>query len=276
MYNIETAFKSFRNFLVCYFHQDVQYSDIEKQTIDFKLNESKEICLKLKSDLIKILELDDWEFMNRYVIKHGDRKVKNEKLKAMVELMLTILNETKTYTELRKIKNRDKAEGKKFYMVDNERYIIDVSKLEGASGFKFDIFYNGNIIHGKIYSGDNFTWFSHINLNTLVSNLNAYKKIVNNIFDVNYYVFRDNSDFYDPIQYCWCLNTEDENIYFTKESYIGGTRVGKNKIHYSDDTLMLDCTFDREGQVGNCKFFNKDGTLKDEGAYEKMIQPIEG
>ncbi|SDY37669.1 hypothetical protein [Bacillus sp. 166amftsu] len=85
-------FPKFYYFLDGYFNISWDFSDLEMLTLDYKARETLEYKQGLIKDLYDIKNLNDWEFISQYVYEHGKRVLNHQKLIAMIDLMLELLD----------------------------------------------------------------------------------------------------------------------------------------------------------------------------------------
>lgn len=81
----------FRYFLECYFVSGFNYDDLPKIINEYKKTESIDNLEGSKREMNIILELNDWQYIEHFVKKHGLRVLPEEKLKNLVELISTKL-----------------------------------------------------------------------------------------------------------------------------------------------------------------------------------------
>ncbi|MEI4803818.1 hypothetical protein WAZ07_21785 [Bacillus sp. FJAT-51639] len=85
-------FPKFYYFLDSYFNIIWDFSDLEMLTLDYKARETLEYKQGLIKDLYDIKNLNDWVFIAQYVYEHGNRVLNHQKLIAMIDLMLELLD----------------------------------------------------------------------------------------------------------------------------------------------------------------------------------------
>lgn len=84
-------FIDFRYFVECYFAQGYGYDELPRIIKLYKEKEIPSSSEDLLRELNLIKERDDWDYVQKFVRKHGMRKLSHEKLKAMVDLMINEL-----------------------------------------------------------------------------------------------------------------------------------------------------------------------------------------
>jgi hypothetical protein len=78
-------------FIECYFVQGYGYDELPRLIREYKNNEVSSQVEGLLRELILIKEKDDWDYVQQFVRKHGMRLLPHEKLKAMVDLLINVL-----------------------------------------------------------------------------------------------------------------------------------------------------------------------------------------
>ncbi|MFD3259634.1 contact-dependent growth inhibition system immunity protein [Paenibacillus lentus] len=93
--NQELSFETFRYFLECYFNVSTNYDELEKIIDDFNSSENLKYRQSLKAELELILQLGNWDIVQRFVKKYGMRKMNEEKLKWLIQHVLCNLELSK-------------------------------------------------------------------------------------------------------------------------------------------------------------------------------------
>ena len=86
--NGESRTETFKYFLECYFNVSANYDELDKLINDFNSSENLIYRQNLKSELEQILNLGDWDQVQKFVKKYGMRKINEEKLKWMIQRIL--------------------------------------------------------------------------------------------------------------------------------------------------------------------------------------------
>ncbi|RAS80689.1 hypothetical protein [Priestia endophytica] len=90
--NKELNFGTFKYFLECYFNVSANYDELEKIISDFNSFENIKYRKKLLAELELILQLQDWNIVQEFVKEYGMRKMNEEKLKWLINVILDNLN----------------------------------------------------------------------------------------------------------------------------------------------------------------------------------------
>lgn len=90
--NEELKFETFKYFLECYFNVSANYDELGGIISDFNSFENIKYRKKLQAELELILQLEDWDIVQRFVKKYGIRKMNEEKLKWLIQAISENLN----------------------------------------------------------------------------------------------------------------------------------------------------------------------------------------
>ncbi|SDN60565.1 hypothetical protein SAMN05518871_106125 [Psychrobacillus sp. OK028] len=90
--NKELKFETFKYFLECYFNVSANYDELGEIISDFNSFENIKYRKKLQAELELILQLEDWDIVQRFVKKYGMRKMNEEKLKSLIQAISENLN----------------------------------------------------------------------------------------------------------------------------------------------------------------------------------------
>jgi succinate dehydrogenase flavin-adding protein (antitoxin of CptAB toxin-antitoxin module) len=85
--NEELNFETFKYFLECYFNVSANYDELEKIINDFNSFENIKYRKKFLAELELILQLEDWDIVQGFVKKYGMRKMNEEKLKWLIQVI---------------------------------------------------------------------------------------------------------------------------------------------------------------------------------------------
>lgn len=90
--NGELNFETFKYFLECYFNVSANYDELDRLINEFNSSENQKYRQQLRFELEQILQLDNWNVVQKFVKSYGMRNMNEEKLKWLI---LRILNNLK-------------------------------------------------------------------------------------------------------------------------------------------------------------------------------------
>ena len=90
---IKPSLETFKYFIECYFHADINYSEFEKIVIEFKDMEQEKYSINLLKDAKAILNENDWEYIYSFVYKYAYRKYEKDRLVEMIWIIIRVLSE---------------------------------------------------------------------------------------------------------------------------------------------------------------------------------------
>jgi hypothetical protein len=89
---VDLKLDTFKYFLEGYLNLSMDYADLEGLAKRYRTREKQIYINDLLNDLNLIIQLNDWEFIKQFVLEHGMRNLNQEKLKAMVNLLIKELS----------------------------------------------------------------------------------------------------------------------------------------------------------------------------------------
>ena len=84
--------ETFKYFVECYFHSDVNYSEFENTVLKFKKMENEKYSINLLLGAKLILNKNDWGYIHDFVYKYAYRDYEIDKLIEMVWIIIRVLS----------------------------------------------------------------------------------------------------------------------------------------------------------------------------------------
>ena len=84
--------EEFKEFIRSHFNLDRNYSELEEVVREFKNIEPPQYSEKLLKEAKYIINLNDWEYIHDFMLKHGFRNYDKDRLVEMVWTIIRVLS----------------------------------------------------------------------------------------------------------------------------------------------------------------------------------------
>lgn len=86
------SIEHFKHFLLCYFNISADFSDLKNLISFYKKTETEQTRRELLSEIILLIEREEWSYVHGMVKEYGMRKVNEERIKELMFLLRDVLS----------------------------------------------------------------------------------------------------------------------------------------------------------------------------------------